>query len=137
MFPASTNGGGTCLAFPDVCKTPAPPAPFVPIPYPNTCQLTQAKGSTVSKKVKILNKKTATKKTVVSRSMGDEAGTLKGVVSQKNMDQVKRTMGVSKVKIEGAEIVTVLKPTGHNGSNANAPPGQQLAPSQTKVIIMG
>jgi hypothetical protein len=135
MFPASTNGGGSCLAFPDVCKTPAPPAPFVPIPYPNTCQLTQIKGDTASSKVKILNKKTAHKNTIVSRSMGDEAGTLKGLVSQKNMDQVKRTAGVSNVKIEGIDIVTVLKPTAHNGSNANAPGGAQLAPSQSKVII--
>jgi len=37
MFPASTKkGSGPCIAFPDVCKTPAPPAPFVPIPYPNS-----------------------------------------------------------------------------------------------------
>ena len=26
---------GTTIAFPDVCKTPAPPAPFVATPYPN------------------------------------------------------------------------------------------------------
>ena len=37
----------------------------------------------------------------------------------------------------GKAIVTVLKVTAHNGSNANAPPGSQLAPSQTKVICMG
>lgn len=38
MFLASskpTRSGGV-LAFPDVCKVPAPPAPFVPVPYPNT-----------------------------------------------------------------------------------------------------
>lgn len=138
MFPASTNGGGVCNAYPDVCKTPAPPSPSpVPIPYPNIAQLTQAKGSTVSKKVLIVKKKTAHKKTVISRSSGDEAGTLKGIVSSKNMDQVKRSVGYSKVKVEGNPIVTTLKATGHNGSNANAPPGQQLAPSQTKVICGG
>ena len=138
MFPASTNGGGTCLAFPDVCKTPAPPAPApVPIPYPNSGQLTQAKGSTCSKKVKIDNKKTLTKKSVLSRSMGDEAGTLKGIISSKNMGSIQRTLAYSKVKVEGTPIVTVLKMTGHNGKNANAPPGQQLAPSQTKVICFG
>lgn len=137
MFPATTNGGGMSMSFPDVCKTPAPPAPFVPIPYPNISQCSQSKGSTCSSKVKILNKKTCTKKTEVSRSQGDEAGTLKGVVSSTNMDKVKRAMSFSKVKIEGAEIVTVLKTTGHNGSNSNAPPGTQLAPSQAKVICGG
>ncbi len=33
---AKTSAGGLCVAFPDVCLTPAPPAPApVPIPYPN------------------------------------------------------------------------------------------------------
>ena len=37
MFPASskTTSGIATVVFPDVCKTPAPPAPFVPVPYPN------------------------------------------------------------------------------------------------------
>jgi len=42
---------------------------------------------------------------------------------------------VSKVKVEGNDIVTHLKNTGQNGSSSNAPPGVQVAPSQTKVII--
>ncbi len=29
------GSGGLSINFPDVCKTPAPPAPFVPVPYPN------------------------------------------------------------------------------------------------------
>ena len=126
------------MAFPDVCKTPAPPAPApVPIPYPNIAMCTQAKGSTCSSKVKIMNKKGCTKKTEISRSSGDEAGTLKGMISSTNMDKCKRTMAYSKVKLEGAQCVTVLKMTGHNGSNSNAPPGSQIAPSQSKVICFG
>ena len=35
MFPASTSGGGMCLAFPDVCKTPVPIIGAPPTPYPN------------------------------------------------------------------------------------------------------
>jgi hypothetical protein len=136
MFPATTNGGGTCTAFPDTCKTPSPGGP-VPMPYPNISQCSQGKGSTLSKKVKIVGKKVFTKKSEISRSQGDEAGTLKGVVSNTNMDATKRTQAFNKCKIEGSPITTVLKPTGHNGSNSNAPPGAQLAPSQTKVICMG
>ena len=34
MF-AVTKQAGQCLAMPDVCKTPAPPAPPIPTPYPN------------------------------------------------------------------------------------------------------
>lgn len=137
MFPASTNGGGQCFAFPDVCKVPAPPAPFVPVPFPNIGMLTQAKGSSCSSKVKIKGKKTVTKKTEISRTSGDEAGTLKGMVSGTNMDKAKYSTGVSKVKVEGNDIVNQLKPSMHNGASANAPPGMQVAPSQTAVIVMG
>jgi hypothetical protein len=37
MLPPSSKASTTLaiIAFPDVCKTPAPPAPFVPVPYPN------------------------------------------------------------------------------------------------------
>jgi hypothetical protein len=33
---------GIAFAFPDVCLTPAPPGPDVPIPYPNVAQLSGA-----------------------------------------------------------------------------------------------
>ena len=49
IFPASTTAGGNCFAMPDTCLTPAPPAPPVPIPYPNTGMVNQAKKT--SKKV--------------------------------------------------------------------------------------
>ena len=137
MFPASTNGGGQCFAFPDVCKVPAPPAPPIPTPFPNIGMLTQAKGSSCSSKVKIKNKKVVTKKTEISRTSGDEAGTLKGMISSTNMDKAKYSAGVSKVKVEGNDIINQLKPSKHNGSSANAPPGMQVAPSQTCVIVMG
>ena len=32
---AHKGSGGMSMVFPDVCKTPAPPAPPIPIPYPN------------------------------------------------------------------------------------------------------
>lgn len=137
MFPAATNGGGQCFAFPDVCKVPAPPAPFVPVPFPNIGMLTQAKGSSCSKKVKITNKKVITVKSEIARTSGDEAGTLKGMISATNMDKAVFRMGVSSVKVEGNDIVNHLKPTAHNGTNANAPPGTHVAPSQSKVIVMG
>ncbi len=38
MFPASTktSNGDNTVVFPDVCIVPAPPAPFVPAPYPDS-----------------------------------------------------------------------------------------------------
>lgn len=35
IFPASTKGGDVTLAFPDVCKTPAPPTSLIPTAMPN------------------------------------------------------------------------------------------------------
>ena len=133
IFPASTKGGGQCFAMPDVCLTPAPPAPPVPIPYPNIGMVNQAKKT--STKVKFAGKEVVTKKSEISRSSGDEAGVNKGVVSGMNMDKVTFKKGSSKVKIEGQACVHLTIMTGHNGSNANMPAGAQVAPSQTKVII--
>jgi hypothetical protein len=133
IFPASTKGGGQCFALPDVCLTPAPPAPPVPVPYPNTGMVNQAKKT--STKVKFAGKEVVTKKSEMSRSMGDEAGLNKGVMSGMNMSKVSYKKGSSKVKIQGQDCVHLTSMTGHNGSNANMPAGAQVAPSQTKVII--
>jgi hypothetical protein len=129
----TTNGSGQCMAFPDVCNTPAPSG-VAPLPYPNIGMTSQAKGSSLSSKVKILNKKAFTKKSEISRSSGDEAGTSKGVVSAKNMSKITRVDSSMKVKIEGDAVVMSLGVTSHNANNA--PPGCQLSPTQTKVMCL-
>ena len=71
-LPASTNGGGMCLAFPDVCKTPAPPAPPIPIPYPNIAKSSDTSDGT--KKVKCDGNSICHKDSNFMMSTGDEAG---------------------------------------------------------------
>jgi hypothetical protein len=86
IFPASTKGGGHTIAFPDVCKTPAPPAPFVPVPYPNSqyqsnlkeANKVDAQAATGNAKAIALQKEAISN---LKMSVGDEAGTLKGIVS--------------------------------------------------------
>jgi hypothetical protein len=135
IFGISTKAGGQCLAFPDVCKTPAPPAPSpVPIPYPNIATPSNAKNCT--KKVKICNKKVLTKKSVIKSSTGDEPGTAKGIISQKTRGEAKYKRASSKVKAEGQSVVFHTCIVGQNGNNANMPAGVQVAPSQTKVTVM-
>lgn len=75
MFPASTKKkkGGISIAFPDVCKTPAPPAPFVPIPYPNI--------SMASSNLKTASAKITKYKSKFEGSQGDEPGTAKGIAT--------------------------------------------------------
>ncbi|HJZ85615.1 MAG TPA: DUF4150 domain-containing protein [Polyangia bacterium] len=133
IFPASTDGGGQSFAFPDVCKTPAPPGPPLPLPYPNIAMLTDS--SETSSKVKICNKKAVHKSSEVTRTSADEPGVAGGVVSSKDMGETKWKQGSSKVKIEGKDAVHLVCAAGHNGTNSNAPGGVQVAPSQTKVIV--
>src|SRR3954466_1641784 len=74
---AASNGVAT--AFPDVCQTPAPPAPPVPIPYPNVAMSSDtAQGS---QDVKMDGNPIMLQGSVFSQSTGDEAGSIGGVVS--------------------------------------------------------
>lgn len=131
---ASTTAGGTAATTGpiDTCKTPAAPSP-VPTPYPNMAQVSQARQTTT--KVKIGKKPVVTISSKISRSSGDEAGTLKGMISQTNMGPVSFKKASEKVKAQGKKVVYASCMTGHNGNNANAPAGAQMAPSQTKVRI--
>jgi hypothetical protein len=95
--------------------------------------LIQASGE--STKVKICQFGAVTKKTEIPRSMGDEVGTLGGVVSGVNMDKIVFKKGSSKVKVQGQPLQHLTAMTAHNGSNANMPSGMQVAPSQFKVLI--
>jgi hypothetical protein len=132
IFPASTKGGGSCFALPDVCKTPAAPSP-VPVPYPNFGMLNQA--NKASTKVKFAGKPALTIKSEIPSSQGDEAGSVGGVVSGRNMDKATFKKGSMKIKIEGQPCVYLTSITSQNGANANNPSGTVIAPSQTKVII--
>jgi len=133
MFPASTNGGGNCFAIPDVCKTPAPPGPPIPIPYPNTGMLNQAVST--SMKVKICGKQAVTTKSKIPKTMGDEAGVAGGLISGMNMGPASFKKGSTKVKVEGSPVISLTSMTAHNGTNANAPAGTVVAPSQAKVLV--
>ena len=88
-----------------------------------------------SKKVKFSGKEVVTVSSEISRSMGDEAGVNKGVMSGMNMGKIGFKKGSGKVKIQGKKCVHHTSITGHNGSNANMPAGAQLSPSQTKVKV--
>jgi hypothetical protein len=134
MRPASTRGGGMCLAFPDVCKVPAGPS-SIPVPFPNIAQCSDASADTCTSRVKIKNKAVLHEGSEIPSTSGDEAGTLKGVVSGTTGDKAVYKSSVSKVLVEGNEIVTHLCDTAHNGSNANAPRGKQLSPSQSQVLV--
>ncbi|MCB9933618.1 MAG: DUF4150 domain-containing protein [Planctomycetes bacterium] len=134
MFPASTKMSGTCLGVPDVCKVPAPPAPPIPTPFPNTGMVMQA-SSGVSTKIKIENQPAILVNTKIPMSTGDEPGTLGGMISNKFKGEVIFKKGSMKVKFEGKGVCHITSITSHNGTNANMPAGAQIAPSQVMVLV--
>lgn len=131
MFPSSTKGGGVEFGFPDVCKTPSPSGP-VAIPYPNgTYEVkNSATKNTISSKVK------TTSHSKVRMSMGDEAGTIKGMISSIMMGklvgnapllmrlvdkaQAKGYKVMITVKAEGKAIVSLRNATSYAGSTTSS-----------------
>lgn len=133
LFPAGSKAGGTCMAVPDVCQVPAPPAPPVPTPFPNTAMVANA--TKTSAKVLFENKDAVVETSEIPSSMGDEAGSAGGVVSGTVAQKVVFKLGSSKVLIEGKGAVFHTALTAHNGSNANMPAGLHDSPSQAKILV--
>lgn len=108
------GSNGISIVFPDVCKTPTPGGP-VPIPYPNI-----GKSSDTSKGPKTVTcdgQMPMVKEAQYSRSSGDEAGTLKGVVSSDQMGVCEFMMFSADVKFEGKNVCRLGDPLLHNKKN--------------------
>jgi hypothetical protein len=134
MPEVSTKAGGTCVAFPDVCFVPSAPTP-IPTPLPNVAQCCDAEGTVDT--VLVQNKEVVVESSSIPMSSGDEAGTSGGVVSGTFMGCVKFKTASAKVYAKGKRVVLFGAVTAHNGNNANMPAGQQVAPSQGKVLARG
>jgi hypothetical protein len=98
---AHKGSGGMSTVFPDVCKTPAAPSP-IPIPYPNIGQSSDTSQGPSS--VKTDGEMPMVKGAQYSRSSGDEAGTLGGVISGVNMSVCEYLLYSFDVKFEGNNV---------------------------------
>jgi hypothetical protein len=132
MF-ANTQSGGTDNGFPDVCLTPAPPAPPVPIPYPNIAQ--GATAVSAEYKVLICSGPAHNMGTSVPMTNGDNSGVGTGVASGMVMGKESPTTAAFKVLIGGKPATRLTMTSMGNGTNC--PTNTRLAPSQTKVLILG
>jgi len=112
---AHKGSGGMSIAFPDVCKTPAPPAGPIPIPYPNIAQASDT--SDGPSKVKTDGEMPMVKGAKYSKSSGDEAGSVGGVVSSVNMKEAEFMMYSFDVKFEGKNVCRMGDPLFHNKKN--------------------
>ncbi len=123
------KSNGIVSNFPDVCKTPVGNA-VVPIPYPNIAfSRDLEKGS---KNVKVNGVPACVKDADFSTSVGDEAGTLKGVASSMNKGIAQPVNYSMNVKIEGRGAVRNLDLFLSN--NRNTPPIPLMQPPVMPVI---
>jgi hypothetical protein len=130
MSVVHAGSSGISIAFPDVCKTPAPPAPFVPIPYPNIAQSSDtAQGAST---VKCDGNPPCVKDSNFKMSTGDEAGSLLGIASNKIKGKAEFVNFSFDVKFDGKNVARALDLMLHN--DKNTPPFPVL---QGPVIAMG
>jgi hypothetical protein len=110
---AASNG--ISMAFPDVCKTPAPPAPPIPIPYPNIAKSSDtAQGA---KKVTCDGNPPCVKDSNFMMSTGDEAGSLMGIMSSKIKGKAEFINFSFDVQFEGKNVPRALDMMLHNDKN--------------------
>ena len=108
------QSGGMNLAFPDVCKTPTPGGP-VPIPYPNTGKASDTSSGT--KKVKVDGQMAMVKGAKYSTSMGDEAGSVGGIISGVTKGECEFMLYSFDVKFEGKNVCRLGDMLFHNKKN--------------------
>jgi hypothetical protein len=112
------DSGGITTAFPDVCLTPAPPAPPVPIPYPNIARSSDTASGSSS--VKCDGNPICLKDSNFSTSTGDEAGSVGGVASGTTKGKAEFVNFSFDTMVEGKNVARALDLMLHN--NKNTPP---------------
>ncbi|MEJ8849312.1 DUF4150 domain-containing protein [Variovorax rhizosphaerae] len=115
MSVVHAGSNGITMAFPDVCKTPVPPAPPVPIPYPNIAQSSDtAQGAST---VKCDGNPPCVKDSNFKMSTGDEAGSLMGVASNKVKGKAEFVNFSFDVKFDGKNVARAMDLMLHNDKN--------------------
>lgn len=125
------GSNGMTIIFPDVCLTPAPPAPPVPVPYPNIAMSSDA--ASTAKNVKADGNPLCHSDSNFSRSSGDEAGTVGGVASGVNMSKAEFISYSFDVKVEGKNCARALDLMLHNSKNT--PPSPVLQPPLIVIVM--
>jgi hypothetical protein len=124
---------GIAPSFPDACKTQVGQV-TTPIPYPNIAMSTDTdKGSN---DVKMDGKKIMLQDSNFKTSKGDEAGSLKGVVSSETSGKAEFISYSFDVKVEGKNVPRLADPMLHNtGGSANTPPIPEVQPPWVNVVV--
>src|SRR5580698_8459743 len=126
MLPASVNGPGMNMGFPDVCLTPSFPAP-IPIPYPNMGM--HAMAAPFCATILLGMMPALNMGSIIPMTMGDDPGVANPFFMQMGMF----TMGSPKVILQGMPAITLTSPTA--GNNMNNPVGAVLVPGAPNVLF--
>lgn len=129
---AKTSAGGLCVAFPDVCLTPAPPSPSpVPIPYPNIG--VEPSNTDFVSNVLMTCTPAHNFSTEPPMTNGDNAGVGTGVASGTVMGPARTVTGAFTVLVGGMPLSRLTSATIQNSTNAM---GAKVVPSATNVLVM-
>lgn len=129
MF-ANTQMMGMDLAFPDVCLTPAVPAP-VPIPYPNIAMGPTAIPSQFT--TLIMGAPVHNMGTTTPLTNGDNAGLATGVASGTVMGPSRHLLGSFTTLVGGMPVTRLTSMTLQNSTNMV---GARIVPSQVRVLVL-
>lgn len=133
--PITTNSGGVCFAFPNVCLTQVGPA-TVPIPYPSIGQLSGAEQTASS--VVAGGSEVVTTNSFIGDTNGDEPALPTGGVTSGNRGgPVIFQQGSGSVNAEGYPVVRMFDPTGQNtdaGRNTPNATGSVLGGFSTVLV---
>ena len=113
---AHKGSGGQSPVFPDVCKTPAPPAGPIPIPYPNIGKSSDTSDGPTN--VTVDGEMPSVKGSKYSTSSGDEAGSVGGIVSSTTSGECEFMMYSFDVKLDGKNACRLGDPLLQNKKNA-------------------
>ncbi len=129
---AKTSAGGLCIAFPDVCLTPAPPAPApIPVPYPNVGADPTNTGFVPN--VLMTCAPAHNLGTAPPMTNGDNAGLGTGIASGTVMAPARTMTGAFTVLVGGMPLARLTSVTLQNSTNA---PGAKVVPSVTNVLVL-
>jgi hypothetical protein len=121
---------GMDLGFPDVCLTPAVPAP-IPIPYPNIAMGPTAIPNVLN--IFIMAMPVHNMGTTTPLTNGDNAGLATGVASGTVMGPSRHLTGAFTILFEGMPATRLTSMSLQNSTNA---PGCRIVPSQPVVLLL-
>jgi hypothetical protein len=130
MF-ANTQMMGMDMGFPDVCLTPAPPAPPIPIPYPNIAMGPTAIPNCPT--ILIMGMPAHNLGTSIPMTNGDNAGLMTGVASGTVMGPSRHLTGAFTVLFNAMPASRLTSMSLQNSTNC---PGARIVPSQPLVLLL-